>query len=245
MFHEGANFWTSLCFQSALEAKLESWGTEKTFSTRKRVGFIAFLKTNLNQKIYGGYKRFGGLLLLNTLQDHEPAWNKDNNKGGPSTQCPPKLRTCFEWKHSLCVMCCAKKCCTELKKLKAVRLYNHLIYLQFYIITCELENRSKSSKVSIDSDFSLVSTKKLSEILPSSGLSLGPDEVGQKDQNCSTYDVTHKNSKTQNQNNFFHCGFEDLSSLMREFEQLSSAIGGEAMVLPRYVETRDQRWALV
>jgi len=73
MFHEGANFWTSLCFQSALEAKLESWGTEKTFSTRKRVGFIAFLKTNLNQKIYGGYKRFGGLLLLNTLQDHGPA----------------------------------------------------------------------------------------------------------------------------------------------------------------------------
>jgi len=29
-------------------------------------------------------------------------------------------------------------------------------------------------------DFSLVSNKNLSEILPSSGLGLGPDEVGQK-----------------------------------------------------------------
>ena len=37
-------------------------------------------------------------------------------------------------------------------------------------------NRSKSSKVSKDSD----SNKNLSEILPSSGLGLGPDEVGQK-----------------------------------------------------------------
>jgi len=39
---------------------------------------------------------------------------------------------------------------------------------------------SKLSKVSKDSDFSLVSNKNLSEILPSSGFSQGTDEVGQK-----------------------------------------------------------------
>jgi len=35
-------------------------------------------------------------------------------------------------------------------------------------------------KISKDSDFSLVSNKNLNEILPSSGLGLGPDEVGLK-----------------------------------------------------------------
>jgi len=39
---------------------------------------------------------------------------------------------------------------------------------------------SKSSKVSKDLDFSLVCNKNLSEILPSSSLSPGPDEVSQK-----------------------------------------------------------------
>jgi len=35
-------------------------------------------------------------------------------------------------------------------------------------------------KVSKDSDFSLVSNKNLSKILPSRGFGLGPDEVGHK-----------------------------------------------------------------
>jgi len=35
-------------------------------------------------------------------------------------------------------------------------------------------------KVSKDSDFSLVSNKNFRELLPSSRLGLGPDEVGQK-----------------------------------------------------------------
>jgi len=38
---------------------------------------------------------------------------------------------------------------------------------------------SRSSKLSKDSDFSLVSNKNFSEILPSNGWCLGPDEVGQ------------------------------------------------------------------
>jgi len=37
----------------------------------------------------------------------------------------------------------------------------------------------------------------LYKILPPSGLGLGPDEVGQKVQNDSTYDVTNKKSKNQ------------------------------------------------
>jgi len=39
-------------------------------------------------------------------------------------------------------------------------------------------NPSKSIKVSKDSDFCLVFNKNLSELLPSSNLGLGPDEVG-------------------------------------------------------------------
>jgi len=39
-------------------------------------------------------------------------------------------------------------------------------------------NLSKSIKVSKDSDFSLISNKNLSKILPSSGWGLGADEVG-------------------------------------------------------------------
>jgi len=42
------------------------------------------------------------------------------------------------------------------------------------------KTESKSSKVSKDSDFYLVSNKNLSKILPSSGLGLGSDEVDQK-----------------------------------------------------------------
>jgi len=49
-------------------------------------------------------------------------------------------------------------------------------------------------------------------MLPSSGLVQKTDEVGQ---NYSTYDVIHKKYKTQNQKNFFHCGLEDLQSLLR------------------------------
>ena len=41
-------------------------------------------------------------------------------------------------------------------------------------------NPSKSSQVSKDSDFNLVSNKNLSEILQFSGVGLGPDDVGLK-----------------------------------------------------------------
>ena len=43
-----------------------------------------------------------------------------------------------------------------------------------------IRNPSKSIKVSKDSDCSVVSNKNFSGILPSSGLGLGSDEVGQK-----------------------------------------------------------------
>jgi len=49
-------------------------------------------------------------------------------------------------------------------------------------------------KVSKNLDFSLVSNKNLSEILPSSGLSRGPDEVAYK---YFTYDITYKKPKTK------------------------------------------------
>jgi len=48
-----------------------------------------------------------------------------------------------------------------------------------------------------------VSNKNLSEILQSIGLGSGPNEVGQKCPNYSTYDVTHKKSETWNQTFYF------------------------------------------
>jgi len=51
----------------------------------------------------------------------------------------------------------------------------------FFILdhTFSTQNHSKSSKESIVSDFSLVSNKNLTKILPSSGLGLEPYKVGQ------------------------------------------------------------------
>jgi len=43
----------------------------------------------------------------------------------------------------------------------------------------------------------------LREILPSSGLVSGLDEVGQKDFNYTTYDGTDKKFETQNHKTFF------------------------------------------
>ena len=57
-------------------------------------------------------------------------------------------------------------------------------------------NPSELSEVSKNLNFSLVSNKNFSEILPSSRLGLGPEEMGQKAYNYSTYDATHKKSKT-------------------------------------------------
>jgi len=55
----------------------------------------------------------------------------------------------------------------------------------------------------------------LRKILPSSGLDLGPEEAGHKAYNYSTYDITHKISKTQNKIIFLHCRLQDLLSLLR------------------------------
>ena len=60
---------------------------------------------------------------------------------------------------------------------------NHLIMrvITLFILDHNLwtSNPSKSSKIWKDLDLSLVSNKNLSEMLPSSSLGLGPDEVGQ------------------------------------------------------------------
>jgi len=60
------------------------------------------------------------------------------------------------------------------------------------IILCYFNPSNKSSKVSKNSDFSLVSNENFSEKLPSSGYHSGPHKVGQKNWNYSTYDNTHK-----------------------------------------------------
>ena len=57
---------------------------------------------------------------------------------------------------------------------------DQLLILLFWGHNFWTRNTSKSSKVSKDSEIGLVSNKNFRKILPSSSLSLGPDEVGQK-----------------------------------------------------------------
>jgi len=75
-----------------------------------------------------------------------------------------------------------------------------------------------------DLDFRLVFNKNLSEILQSSSLGSGPDEVGQK--KYSTYDVTHKKSKTKK--HFFIADSKTWQVFWR-LEQLSNAFGARVM----------------
>ena len=62
MVHKGANFRTSLCFQSSLEAKFEGWGNSK-YIFKARVWFIEFLKKQffLYQNNSGGHKNLGDI----------------------------------------------------------------------------------------------------------------------------------------------------------------------------------------
>ena len=57
--------------------------------------------------------------------------------------------------------------------------------------------------------------KNFSEILPSNGLSAGPEEVGQGGLKVLHFDVTHKKSAHPNQKFFFECRLEDLLHLLR------------------------------
>jgi len=81
-------------------------------------------------------------------------------------------------------------------------------------------NPSKSIKLSKDSDCSLVSNKNCSEILPSSSLGLGPDEVGQN--GPKQLHLWHHSQKIWNPKpkNFFHCRCKDLLNLLRVWTAL-------------------------
>jgi len=81
------------------------------------------------------------------------------------------------------------------------------------------QNPSKSSKVSKDSDFSLVSNKNLRAILPSRGLKPGWDELGKKGRKL--FHLWHHSQKIQNQF-FFHCRLEE------SFEGLNSSLAQSA-----------------
>jgi len=60
-------------------------------------------------------------------------------------------------------------------------------------------------------DFSLVSNKNFSEKLPSNGLGPGPGKMGQV--GLKVLQFWHHSQKKQNQQFFFHCNLQDLSSL--------------------------------
>jgi len=97
-------------------------------------------------------------------------------------------------------------------------------------------NPSKSIKVSKDSDFSLAFDKNLSEILPSSSLGLGPDEVGQKGlKQLHLRDYSQKiwNPKPK----FFFIADAKACQIFSGFEQLSSAIVGRDIPVQKHVQT--------
>jgi len=87
------------------------------------------------------------------------------------------------------------------------------------------QNHSRSSKASKNSDFSLVSNKNLSEILPSSGLGLGPDKVGQKDLKQLHLRCHSQKNETQNQKNFFSLQTQRLA---KYFKGLNSSLAEAA-----------------
>jgi len=77
-------------------------------------------------------------------------------------------------------------------------------------------NPSRSSKVWKDSDYSLVSSKNFSEILPPNGWRPGPGKVGQRGlEVLRLWRHSQKNLHSPNKKFFFECRLEDLSRLLR------------------------------
>jgi len=83
------------------------------------------------------------------------------------------------------------------------------------------QNPTKSSKISKDSDCSLVSNKNFSEILPSNGFRSGPGEVGQGGVKVLHLWRHSQKISSPNQKLFFICRLEDLLRLLSLWTALS------------------------
>jgi len=90
------------------------------------------------------------------------------------------------------------------------------------------QNPSRSSKVSKDSDFSLVSKKALANYYHLAVWAKGPDEVGQSGLKVVTYDITHKKSEAQSQKKFFSL---QTARLAASSDHLDSAYDGTEVML--------------
>jgi len=89
---------------------------------------------------------------------------------------------------------------------------------------------SKSSKVSKDSDCSLVSDKNFSEILPSKGLTTGPGEVGQGGPKLLHLWRHSKKIRTRNKSADWKTW-----RIFWAFEQLSTTLALELWARKRYI----------
>jgi len=83
---------------------------------------------------------------------------------------------------------------------------------------------SRSSKVSKDSDCSLVSSKNFSEILPPNDWCPGPGKVGQGGLKVSTYDVTHKKPAPPSKKIFLSAEFFLSARLAASFDALTRSV---------------------
>ena len=93
-------------------------------------------------------------------------------------------------------------------------------------------NHSRSSKVSKDSDCSLVFSKNFSEILPPNGWRPGPGKVGQDGLKVFHLWRHSQKTRTPQAKNFFDSNLLDWPIRLSR-EQLSSAIGRGARALVR------------
>jgi len=89
-----------------------------------------------------------------------------------------------------------------------------MIFL-LWAITFEPEMLESPSKAQKNLDYSLVSTKKLSQKIPSSSWHPGPVNFDKNGLNLLTYDVTHKKTEIQNFTIKKKSKQEDLTHLLR------------------------------
>jgi len=180
MVHKGVNFRTSCASNQPWKPSLNVGGFKMHFKVKE---FVLLHKIFFSAKQFGDTQKIWGILPLNTSpRTTDQPEIKAMIKGTLPCNAPQGCRPALNKNIVLYIKCYVKQCCTEPSKPKAIRLYTHLNHLLFQVITFELEPPQV-----IQSIKRLVFSKtKLREVLPSSGLGLGPDEVGQKGQNYST-----------------------------------------------------------
>jgi len=98
-------------------------------------------------------------------------------------------------------------------------------------------NPNRSSKVSKDSDFSLVSNKNFMKILPSNSFGKGPGEVGQGGLKVLHLWCHSKNQLQPPTKKFFIIAYHKTCQVFWTFEQLSTAFGARVTLTQSHMQS--------